>query len=293
MIVWQDIERSLSTTLNCRLRLASPRSVGGGSINQAYRVDSSRGPFFIKLNRADRLDMFTAEAEGLDALSQAVSLRVPRPVCSGVAGDRAFLVLEHLELGSPGSAAALGEGLAALHRVCTDQFGWHRDNTIGSTLQSNRRNHDWVAFWAGQRLDVQLRMAVVKDAGARLAARGERLLEVLPVLLGGHQPPASLLHGDLWSGNYAYTRDGDPVIFDPAVYYGDRETDLAMTELFGGFPREFYAAYQAAWPLDAGYAMRKRLYNLYHVLNHFNLFGGGYLSQAQGLIDGLLSEAVR
>jgi fructosamine-3-kinase len=133
-------------------------------------------------------------------------------------------------------------------------------------------------------------MAAANDAGARLVARGERLLEALPALLERHRPPASLLHGDLWSGNYAYTRDGEPAIFDPATYYGDRETDLAMTELFGGFPREFYAAYQSAWPLDAGYATRKRLYNLYHVLNHFNLFGGGYLAQAQGLIDGLLSE---
>jgi fructosamine-3-kinase len=174
--------------------------------------------------------------------------------------------------------------------VCADQFGWHRDNTIGSTPQPNRRNRDWAQFWAGQRLDFQLRMAAANDAGARLVARGERLLEALPALLERHRPPASLLHGDLWSGNYAYTRDGEPAIFDPATYYGDRETDLAMTELFGGFPREFYAAYQSAWPLDAGYATRKRLYNLYHVLNHFNLFGGGYLAQAQGLIDGLLSE---
>jgi len=109
-------------------------------------------------------------------------------------------------------------------------------------------------------------------------------------LFGGYRPVASLLHGDLWSGNYAYTHEGEPVIFDPAVYYGDREADIAMTELFGGFGREFYTAYREVYPLDEGYAVRKTLYNLYHILNHLNLFGGGYLTQAQGMVDRLLSE---
>jgi protein-ribulosamine 3-kinase len=290
MDVWQEIEQSLSAALGRAAHLKTPRAVGGGCINQAYRVKSSQGPFFIKLNSADALDMFTAEAEGLEELGQAESLRVPRPVCWGVAGRQAFLVLEHLELGGSGSPAALGEGLAALHRITADQFGWYRDNTIGSTPQPNHHSTDWVRFWSEQRLGFQLQLAASNSAGQRLQDRGARLIEALPALLGGRQPEASLLHGDLWSGNYAYTRAGEPTIFDPAVYYGDRETDLAMTELFGGFGREFYTAYQHAWPVAAGYATRKKLYNLYHVLNHFNLFGGGYLSQAQGLVDGLLSE---
>ena len=290
MDIWQEIEQSLNAALGSSVHLKTQRGLAGGCINQAYRVESSQGPFFVKLNSADSLDMFTAEAQGLEELSQAASLRIPRPVCWGVADRQAFLVLEHLELGGSGSAAALGEGLAALHGVTADQFGWYRDNTIGSTPQRNSHSTDWVQFWAEHRLGFQLQRAATNGAGQHLRERGARLLEALPALLGERQPEASLLHGDLWSGNYAYTRAGEPAIFDPAVYYGDRETDLAMTELFGGFGREFYAAYQHAWPLDPGYATRKKLYNLYHVLNHFNLFGGGYLSQAQGLIDALLSE---
>lgn len=290
MDVWQEIEQSLSATLGTGVRLREPCSVGGGSINQTYRVDSGEGPFFVKLNGADGLDMFTAEAEGLEELRQAEALRIPRPLSWGVAGHRAFLVLEYLDLGGSGSAALLGEGLAAQHRVTADQFGWFRDNTIGSTHQRNRHTGDWVDFWSRHRLGFQLQLAVSNGAGQGLQIRGERLQEALPALMDGREPEASLLHGDLWSGNYAYTRAGEPTIFDPAVYYGDREADMAMTELFGGFSREFYAAYQHAWPLDPGYATRKKLYNLYHVLNHFNLFGGGYLSQAQRLIDSLLSE---
>ncbi len=290
MDTWQEIEQSLSAALGGDVRLQSPRSVGGGSINQAYRVDSNQGPFFVKLNSADGLEMFNAEAEGLEELRQAESLRIPRPVSWGLAGRQAFLAMEYLDLGGSGSATALGEGLAAMHRVTADQFGWYRDNTIGSTHQRNRHCDDWETFWGEHRLGFQLELAVSHGGGGRLHERGERLIEALPALLDGREPEASLLHGDLWSGNYAFTRAGEPSLFDPAVYYGDREADLAMTELFGGFSREFYAAYRHAWPLDTGYATRKKLYNLYHVLNHFNLFGGGYLSQAQGMIEGLLSE---
>lgn len=290
MDVWNEIEQSLSATLGTAVRLKEPDSIGGGCINRAFHVTSGEGPFFVKLNGADAVDMFTAEAEGLEELRQADALRVPRPLCWGVAGHQAFLVLEYLDLGGSGSAALLGEGLAAQHRVTADQFGWYRDNTIGSTRQRNRHTAGWLEFWSRHRLGFQLQLAVSNGAGQGLQRSGDRLLDVLPALMDGREPEASLLHGDLWSGNYAFTRAGEPTVFDPAVYYGDREADLAMTELFGGFSREFYAAYQHAWPLDPGYATRKKLYNLYHVLNHFNLFGGGYLAQAQRLIDSLLSE---
>jgi fructosamine-3-kinase len=290
MDTWQEIEQSLSATLGAVRLQAPPRSVGGGSINQTYRIESNQGPFFVKLNSAAGLEMFKAEAEGLDELRQAESLRIPRPLSWGLAQHQSFLVMEYLDLGGSGSAAALGEGLAAMHRVTADQFGWYRDNTIGSTLQNNRHCDSWETFWGEHRLGFQLQLAKSRGGGGRLYERGERLIGALPAVLDGREPEASLLHGDLWSGNYAFTRAGEPALFDPAVYYGDREADLAMTELFGGFSREFYAAYQHAWPLDPGYATRKKLYNLYHVLNHYNLFGGGYLSQAQGMIEGLLSE---
>jgi len=291
MDTWIEIEQSLCNTLGTKVRLQTPQGVGGGSINRAYRVTSNQGPFFVKLNAAEGLVMFEAEAEGLEALRQAGSLRIPQPLSHGIAGRQSFLVMEYLELGGAGSAAALGEGLAALHRVTAESFGWHRDNTIGSTPQPNRRYDHWAAFWGEQRLGFQLQLAMAHGGGSRLRDRGERLIEALPALFDGHEPPASLLHGDLWSGNYAFTHGGEPCLFDPAVYYGDREADLAMTELFGGFSHDFYAAYRQAWPLDSGYTARKKLYNLYHVLNHYNLFGGGYLSQAQGMIETLLSDA--
>jgi fructosamine-3-kinase len=290
MAFWQEVEQSLSATLGSSVRLDVPSSVGGGSINRAFRVDSNQGPFFAKVNSADGLEMFTAEAEGLEELQQSESLRIPNPLAWGRAGQQAFLVLEYLELGGSGSSAALGEGLAAMHRVTADQFGWYRDNTIGSTEQHNRHEADWLIFFGEYRLRFQLDLAVARGAGGRSMDQGYRLIECLADLMDGHEPEPSLLHGDLWSGNYAFTRAGEPTIFDPAVYYGDREADLAMTELFGGFSQEFYAAYRQSWPLEAGYSTRKKLYNLYHVLNHYNLFGGGYLSQAQGMIDALLSE---
>jgi protein-ribulosamine 3-kinase len=290
MTFWQEVEQSLSATLGSPVHLDVPSTVGGGCINQAFRVNSNEGPFFVKVNSADALDMFTAEAEGLEELEQSESLRVPNPLAWGVSGSQAFLVLEYLELGGSGSSAALGEGLAAMHRVTSDQFGWYRDNTIGSTEQKNPHAADWVSFFGEYRLRFQLDLAVTRGASGRSADQGYRLIERLGDFMDGHDAEPSLLHGDLWSGNYAFTRAGEPTIFDPAVYYGDREADLAMTELFGGFNREFYAAYRQAWPLDAGYSSRKKLYNLYHVLNHFNLFGGGYLSQAHSMIDALLSE---
>jgi protein-ribulosamine 3-kinase len=290
MPFWQEVEQSLSATLGSEVRLDVPSSVRGGSINQAFRVESNEGPFFVKVNGGAGLDMFKAEAEGLEELKQSESLRVPNPLAWGLSGSQAFLVLEYLELGGVGSSVAFGEGLAAMHRVTSDQFGWYRDNTIGSTEQRNTHDADWANFFAEYRLRFQLDLAAERGAAGRAMDQGYRLIERLGDFMEGYEVEASLLHGDLWSGNYAFTRAGEPTIFDPAVYYGDREADLAMTELFGGFGRDFYAAYRQAWPLDAGYSSRKKLYNLYHVLNHFNLFGGGYLSQAEAMIESLLSE---
>jgi fructosamine-3-kinase len=290
MSLWETIGTAIAEVTGNQGTVVQQGAVGGGCINQAVRLQYGGQTYFVKLNGAAQVGMFEAEARGLRELRDSHTLRVPEPLCWGVDGQTAWLVLEHLALGGSGDPAALGRGLASLHRVTQPQFGWVRDNTIGSTPQINTPNPDWIAFWREHRLRFQLDLAERHGHGGRLRARGERLLAELPQLFADYQPAASLLHGDLWSGNYAYTRDGEPVIFDPAVYYGDRETDLAMTELFGGFGREFYAAYRGAYPLDAGYAVRKTLYNLYHVLNHLNLFGGGYLSQAQGMIDNLLAE---
>lgn len=184
----------------------------------------------------------------------------------------------------------LGHQLAALHRQPRPYFGWHRDNAIGSTPQLNGRHDDWIEFWRERRLGFQLDLAGRNGHCGSLQRQGEQLRARLAGLFEGYRPTPALLHGDLWSGNAASIADGQPVIFDPAVYYGDREADLAMTELFGGFPERFYAAYREALPLEAGYASRRTLYNLYHALNHLNLFGSGYRAQAEGMIAQLLAE---
>lgn len=266
--------------------------VGGGCINEAWRVEGDPAPVFVKRNRGALADMFEAEAEGLRAIVDSDSVRAPRPLCTGVAGSRAFLVLEYLPFGhGTGSAQAiLGRQLAAMHRATAPAFGWHRDNTIGSTPQVNDWTPDWVAFLRVHRLGYQYELAAANGFGGELTRLGERLLASLDGFFTDHRPQPSLLHGDLWSGNQGVLASGEPVIFDPATYYGDREADLAMTELFGGFGADFHAAYREAWPLDAGYEVRKVLYNLYHILNHLNLFGGGYHGQALSMTRRLLAE---
>lgn len=263
--------------------------IGGGCINQTFCLEGNGQRFFIKLNYAGYLSMFVGESMALDEILRSATLRVPRPLCQGVTQDFAWFALEFIPLQNHGNQTALGTALASMHRHTAEQFGWKHDNTIGTTLQKNTPSSDWVAFWREHRLSFQLRLARKNGHTGRLQQLGERLMQDLADFFDD-VPIASLLHGDLWSGNYAFDNNGQPVVFDPAVYYGDRETDLAMTELFGGFSADFYAAYQSAWPLDNGYRVRKQLYNLYHILNHLNLFGGHYLHQAEATMEGLLAE---
>jgi fructosamine-3-kinase len=247
--------------------------------------------FFVKLNDAAQLSLFEAEAMGLNALAAAHVLRVPQPLTWGIAGQYCFIAMEWIALTSEierKPAAKLGEQLALLHRKTSSTFGWERDNRIGSTHQANPATTDWIAFYREHRLRAQFQLAAKNGAPRVLLDSGERLLAVMAHFFSSYTPQASLLHGDLWRGNVGFCAD-EPVLFDPAVYFGDRETDLAMTELFGGFSPTFYAAYHATWPLDPGYAQRKLLYQLYHLLNHFNLFGGRYAQQSQTVINQLLA----
>ncbi|AAZ96101.1 conserved hypothetical protein [Thiobacillus denitrificans ATCC 25259] len=264
--------------------------VAGGDTSQAFRVGDGERRFFVKTCSRERAAMFDAEVGALDALAGVDAVRVPRPVCTGVASDRAYLVLDYLDLRARGDAALLGTQLARLHRAPQHQFGWSRDNWIGSTSQPNGWARDWIAFWRERRLGFQFERAAQSGYGGALQREGGALLDRLDALFDGYVPLPSLLHGDLWGGNHGYIADGSPVVFDPASYVGDRECDLAMSELFGGFAPAFYAAYEEAWPLDPGYAVRKTLYNLYHVLNHANMFGGGYVAQAQRMTAQLLAE---
>lgn len=293
MAIWQAISQQISAATGQPFSVGSGRPVGGGCINSSYQITDGARRFFLKTNRAACLAMFEAEAEGLREIAASGAVRVPAPVCAGLAEGSAFLVLEFIDFasGAKGGAEALARQLAQMHRKTGAHYGWHRDNTIGSTPQPNRLSSHWPDFWRDQRLGFQLALAARNGYGGALQRQGERLMGKLDAFFVGHAPAPSLLHGDLWGGNYGFDPAGEPVLFDPAVYYGDREVDLAMTELFGGFPAAFHDAYQEAFPLDAGYRARKTLYNLYHILNHLNLFGGGYLGQAEGMIARLLSEA--
>ena len=246
-------------------------AVAGGCIHECYRVAIAGRARFLKVNDARFADAFAAEADGLSAL-RAAGVRAPEPLAHGSEGGQSYLLLEYLQLQARGDFAALGRMLAHAHRKRGPRFGWARDNYIGSTQQKNGWCDDWAQFWCERRMRPQLEMAGIKID-----------LEAVARLLEKHKPQASLVHGDLWSGNAGFTAEG-PVVFDPAVYYGDREVDLAMTELFGGFPREFYDGYNQVWALETGYDQRKHLYNLYHLLNHLNLFGGGYLGQVSSTL---------
>ncbi|MEG4328197.1 fructosamine kinase family protein [Microcoleus sp. AT3-A2] len=304
--MWDKIAAHICETTGETFSIDNRRSVSGGCINQGYSISSSSRTYFVKINQASQVAVFEAEALGLQQMGETQTIRVPEPICWGTEGNSAYIVLEWLDLRSRGDDRAweeMGRKLAEMHKYTPPNppllrggekanstllrgcFGWDINNTIGSTVQINNWTANWAEFWAEHRIGYQLKLA--KRRGGHFP-QGERLLEVIPELLAGHEPQPSLVHGDLWGGNAGVTSAGEPVIFDPAAYFGDREVDIAMTELFGGFPAEFYRGYNQLWALDLGYEKRKILYNLYHILNHFNLFGGSYASQANQMINRIL-----
>jgi len=292
----EGIERAVMDATRADYALGKASPVSGGCIHTALRLDGEdadgRVSHFAKIAEADRAALLQAEADGLSALARAGAVRVPAIVAQGGNDDHAWLLLEWLDLVplSAASGAKLGAALAAQHRAAFARFGWERDNFIGSTPQRNGWHDDWLDFWRERRLHAQLRLAAANRYPSRLMDRGERLLADCEALFRDHHPKPSLLHGDLWGGNAAALADGTPVVFDPAVYCGDREADLAMTHLFGGFPADFHAAYREAWPLSDGHLARRGFYNLYHVLNHANLFAGDYVAQSARLVDQVLAE---
>jgi len=265
-----------------------PRPVGGGDISAAWRIKAEENSVFLKTGPAESLQMFQAEADGLRELQKADAVRVPRVLGCVSSATECILALEWIdfELAEGATEKLLGQQLAKQHRYCAERFGWHRDNTIGSTPQRNLWNDDWLEFMVEDRLGFQLELAAENGFTGDLQIEGAALCKNLGQFFAGYWPEASLLHGDLWGGNWAVA-DGVPVIFDPAVYYGDRESDIAMTKLFGGFGVPFYDAYEEAWSLAAGSEQRILLYQLYHVLNHLNLFGGSYLNRALSIIRAL------
>ncbi|MGK7930637.1 MAG: fructosamine kinase family protein [Microcystaceae cyanobacterium] len=278
--MWTQIAQQIAQVTQTDFIVENYRSVSGGCINQGYSLTGLGKTYFVKVNDPSQVEMFAAEALGLKQIFATNTIRVPKPICSGATERFSYIVLEWVELGrsQKNSWQEMGKQLAQMHKIdLVSQFGWDRNNTIGSTPQLNPWADNWADFFAESRIGYQLNLA--KRRGGNFIDIGN-FVEVVRDSLKERKPHPSLVHGDLWSGNASLTQKGEPIIFDPATYYGDHEVDLAMTELFGGFSSQFYQGYESVFPLDQGYSKRKVLYNLYHILNHFNLFGGGYESQA-------------
>ncbi len=288
---WREIAKEISQATGETFEIENRRGIGGGCINQGYAITGNGKTYFIKLNQATAVEMFAAEALGLQQMRDTNTIRIPKPICWGTASESSYLVLEWLEFGRGNDKAweEMGIQLAQMHKQGkADEFGWNRNNTIGSTPQINTKTDNWAEFFAQHRIGYQLKLA--KRKGGNFPDT-DKVINTIHKQLENITPQPSLVHGDLWSGNAAITNSGEPVILDPATYYGDREVDIAMTELFGGFPAAFYRGYNNTWPLNQDYPQRKSLYNLYHILNHFNLFGGGYGGQANRTIEQILSSS--
>lgn len=290
-MIWDapDVETAIADTFGSARRIAARSRLGGGCINSATRVRLDDGTeLLIKQNDRRFEGLFRGEARGLLSLQSDDGPRVPVPYACGIDGSTQFIVMEYIPHGSkePGFYAEFGSRLAALHKSkCSPTYGYESDNHIGSTVQRNTPVDSWIEFFQVHRLGFQIDLAESRGLAPADLVRGvHALMEKLPEYL--LEPDvASLLHGDLWGGNHMADSDGMPVVFDPAVYYGNREADLAMTELFGRLDADFYDAYHKEFPLEPGYAERKDLYNLYHLLNHLNIFGGGYLASARRIVS--------
>lgn len=288
--MWDEIANDIARAIGSDFAIEHRELAGGGCINETCVVSGQGQVFFVKTNSASSIDMFRAEAKGLEEMARTGTIRVPRPICQGCYDQQAFLVLEYLDLVAPRDKDCwwqLGKNLAHLHRITSASFGWTLDNTIGSTPQPNAMSEDWVGFFREKRLEHQLRLA--RDRG-RIFEDSDTLLDGLGEFFHDYTPVPSLIHGDLWNGNVSFLKSGEPVVYDPALYYADREAEFGIIDMFGGFAPEFYEAYNSEWPLDPGFGARKGLYLLYHQLNHFNLFGTSYASSCQATLNKLLKH---
>ncbi|AUJ35113.1 fructosamine kinase family protein [Vibrio vulnificus] len=287
--MWQAISQQLSETLMFSYDIVEKVHLSGGDINECYMISDGEQRYFVKINSKDFLSKFQVEAENLRLLRQTDSVTLPELVLIGNTKSNAFIILNFLPtkpLEDPENSYKFGQQLAYLHLWGEQkEYGCDQDNYLGATLQPNAWHKKWSTFFSEQRIGWQLQL--LKEKGVTFGVIDE-IVEVVARQLLNHNPRPSLIHGDLWHGNVALSAFG-PICYDPACYWGDRECDIAMTELFGGFNAEFYRGYEDIAPLPFGYTQRKEIYNLYHILNHCNQFGGHYLEQAQKSIDKILS----
>ena len=291
-VLWQEINTGISAAKKYNFKPVQYVPLGSGVTGETFRLQTKSESVFLKRIEIDRSSILNSEAEGLSAISKTNTLRTPSMIAKGESTNFAWLALEFISLKNPDSNCSIkmGESLAAMHQCQNDFHGWHTTNWIGANKQCNNYLDDWPSFFKEFRLLPQLTQALDNNLDPSVFDHGKLLLEGFSKLFANYYPTPSLLHGDLWAGNWASDLNGNPVAFDPACYYGDRETDIAMTELFGGFHQDFYIAYNSVNPIDKGYIERKSVYNLYHILNHFNIFGASYEQQASDLIKKSLSE---
>lgn len=265
------------------------RRLSHGGFSSTFKVSCGSTQYFVKF--CEDFDALASEYDGLSALADSHTIRVPRPVLLESLDPISALAVEFIELEKPRSRYhALADKLHAMHSQHGTAFGWHRNNYIGQSPQVNTQCNNWLEFFLNHRIMYQLELAFQNGYLDKTHSLGERLPDAVTEILRHHQPKPSLLHGDLWYGNLGFDPHGTPIIFDPAVYFGDFETDLAMTALFGGLPNSFYSMYQNLHPMADDWKLRESVYNLYHILNHLNIFGRGYLSHAKNLMASIVSE---
>lgn len=281
--MWHQLEATLSDSLNLNFVIKDKRSISGGDISQAYLISDGTFQFFVKVNKTQFIDNFNCEAHALSTIEHTDSISCPKVICVEQSKAHSFLVLNYLNFDDQQGCdwEKAGKKLAKMHlNSAQAMFGFEDDNYIGNTLQPNKWHKNWASFFSEQRIGYQLKL--LADKGIRLGDIDE-IVAVIHNLLKPRKAQACLLHGDLWRGNIGFHQQ-QPFIYDPASYYGDNEVDLAMTELFGTFPDEFYLGYYSKIPESAGYHQRKEIYNFYHILNHVNLFGDSYLNQAKSML---------
>ncbi len=281
-----DWQKAIEKFRDKKITINRVSIVGGGSINDARRLETSEGTYFAKINSAEEFPgMFDAEATGLNFLREHCKFRIPLPVATGITEEIQWILMENIN--STNRKAdfweEFGRKLAEMHRQSTDYFGFESNNYLGSLVQKNDKRDTWESFFAEMRIEPQLEMAKING---HCTSEFVRLFEKMLGRIDRYFPkePSAALHGDLWTGNFMTDSKGEAVIFDPAVYYGHREMDLGMSKLFGGFDKRFYEAYNEVYPLEPGWEDRLHIANLYPLLAHVNLFGGSYTSQVTQIL---------